>query len=190
MAIGVNVSQDAAAFRASVDRFSKQDMNRATAIALNRTAEGVRAEAMRRIRGKYNVAARELSRGFTIRRAYAGKLQTMVFASGRPLNVGAFGARQTKKGVTVAIKSGARKLVPGAFFMTIGNNGYRGVFQRKFLSGKSGPRWPRLPVRAVTTVDVPGLFRQEIVKESLAAIVPERFRTELTRAIRAVTLLK
>lgn len=190
MANGVNVSNDAAAFRASVDRFAKQDMNRAIAIALNRTGDGVRAEAMRRIRGKYNVAARELSRGFKVRRAYAGNLRTIVEASGRALNVGAFGARQTKKGITVAIKTGSRKLIPGAFFMTIGNNGYRGVFQRKFLSGKSGKRFGRYPVRAVTTVDVPGLFRQEIVKESLAAIVPDRFRTELSRAIRAVTLLK
>lgn len=190
MAIGVNVSNDAAGFRASVDRFSKQDMNRATAIALNRTADGVRAEAMRRIRKNYNVAARELSRGFTIRKAYAGNLRSIVYASGKPLNVGAFGARQVKKGVSVAIKSGGRKIIRGAFFMTIGNNGYRGVFERKFVSGRSGKRYGRYPIRAVTTVDVPGLFRQEIVKEQLAAIVPERFRTELARAIRAVTLLK
>ena len=190
MSQGVNVHNDAAAFRASVDRFSKQDMNRAIAIALNRTADGVRAEAIRRIRRTYNVAARELSRGFTTRKAYAGNLRSIVFANGRPLNVGAFGARQTKKGITVAIKSGARKLIPGAFFMTVGNNGYRGVFQRKFISGRSGKRFGRYPIRAVSTVSVPGLFRQEVVKEQLAAIVPDRFRTELARAVRAVTLLK
>lgn len=190
MTNGVSVTQDVNAFRMAVDRMKDQDMNRAIAIALNRTADGVRAEAIRRIRGKYNVRAAELRRGFTIRKAYAGNLRSIVFANGKPLNVGAFNARQTKKGITVAIKSGGRKTIMGAFFMTVGNNGYRGVFERRFLSGKSGKRHGRYPIRAVTTVSVPGLFRQEVVKEQLAGIVPGRFRTELGRAVRAITLTK
>jgi hypothetical protein len=186
---GVNVSNAAAAFRASVERVRDRDMNRAIAIALNRTADGVRVEATRRIRLVYAVKKQELSRAFTIRRAYAGNLRTIVFANGRPLNVAAFGARQTRQGVSVAIKTGARRLIPGAFFMKIKSTGYYGVFERKFVSGRAGKRWGRYPVRAVRTVDVPGLFRKEIVKEGLAAVVPERFRRELTRAVRAITLM-
>lgn len=184
MALGANVSSDAAAFRASVERAKTRDINRAIVVALNRTADRVRAEASRRIRGEYGVQARELRRAFTIRRAWQGNLESMVYGSGRPLNVGAFGARQTRKGVSVAIKGGVRKIIPGAFFMRITNNGYRGVFERRFLNGRDGKRHGRFPVRSVTTVSVPGLFRQEIVKKSLADVAVDAFRTELTRAVR------
>ena len=52
---GVNVSNDVAAFRASVERLKTRDMNRAAAIALNRTGERVQTEAIRRIRATYQI---------------------------------------------------------------------------------------------------------------------------------------
>lgn len=180
---GVNVSNDAAAFRASVERFKSQQMNRAIAIALNRTADGVQAEAIRRIRRSYKIQAGVLRSGFVVRRAYAGKLQSMVYASGRPLNLIGFGARQTKKGVTVDVK-GTRKLIPGAFIATLSNTGYRGVFSRK--TGADGRRVGRFPIKTLTTVSVPGLFRKEIVQENLAAVATDRFRRELASAVRFI----
>lgn len=189
MALGVNVSNDAAAFRAAVERARTRDMNRAIAIALNRTAEAVRVEASRRITAVYRVGRDELKRAFTIRKAWQGNLRTIVYANGRPLNVSAFGARQTKRGVSVEIRRGQRKIIPGTFFMKVPNNSYRGVFERKFISGRSGKRWGRLPVRAVTTVDVPGLFRKEIVQEGLASVVPDRFRRELAASVNAIIRL-
>lgn len=185
MGPGVDVSQDAAAFRASVQSFKSQEMNRAVAIALNRTAVGVQTEAIRRIRETYRIGVSELRRGFTIRHAHAGNLRAMVFASGRPLNVSAFAARQTKKGVTVAIK-GTRKLIPGAFFMNTGS--YEGVFERKYVNGRSGKRVGRFPVRAVTTVSVPGMFRAQIINEHLAGIATDRFRRELAAAVRGIAI--
>lgn len=183
---GVNVGSDVAAFRASIDNMKSRDMNRAAAIALNRTADSVQTEAIRLIRSTYKILAREVKRGFTIRRAYAGKLQSMVFASGRPLNVIGFGARPSqpggrlpKVGVSVDIK-GARKRIPGAFVARISNNGYVGVFMRK---GRA-----RFPIRAVTTVSIPGLFRKDIVSNAIGSVATDRFRKELTAAVRAISL--
>lgn len=181
---GVDVSADAAAFRASVSATKSRGMPRAIAIALNRAADRVQAGAIRLIRGSYRIQARELRRGFTIRRAHAGNLEAVVRASGRPLNVIAFGARPSapggrlpKVGVSVNIK-GTRKRISGAFVARISNNGYVGVFQRK---GKA-----RFPIRAVTTVSVPGLFRKDIVTNAIPAVALDAFRTELERAVRAI----
>lgn len=189
---GVSVSNDAAAFRSAVDRVKNQDMNRAIVIALNRTADGVKAEAIRRIKATHKVADRELRKGFTVRRAYAGNLRSMVYASGRPLNLIGFGARQTRKGVTVNVK-GSRKLIPGAFIATIRvpNAGeVRAVFERKFVSGHSGKRSGRFPIRGVTTVSVPGLFKRDIVSKAISGIATDRFRRELTSAVRFIVLNK
>lgn len=183
---GVNVSQDAAAFRASVERLKSAQMNRAIAIALNRTAEGVQTEANRMIRATHRILQREVARAFTIRRAYAGKLQAMVSASGRPLNVIGFEARPSqpggkppKVGVSVNIK-GVRKKIPGSFVVKIPNTSYLGVFMRK---GRS-----RFPIRAVTTVSVPGLFRRDIASNAIANVATDRFRSELASAVRAILL--
>ena len=176
---GVNVSNDVAAFRASVDRLKTVEMRRAAAIALNRTADGVQTEAIRMIRATHKIMRRELARGFTIRRAYQGRLEAMVYASGRPLNVIAFGARQTRKGVSIDIK-GARKVISHSFIATIPNNNYTGVFVRQ---GKS-----RFPIKAVTTVSIPGLFRRDIISNAIANVAIDRFRKELASAIRALEL--
>lgn len=176
---GVDVSNDVNAFRAAVDRLKTNDMNRAAAIALNRTTDRVQTAAIRFIRATHNVKRAELARAFTKRRAFAGKLEASLTASGRPLNLIGFDARQTKKGVTVNIK-GSRKLLPGAFIATIKNNGYRGVFMRK---GKA-----RFPIKAITTVSVPGLFRRDIVSAAIAGVAIDGFRTELQSAIRAILL--
>ncbi len=189
---GVNVSNDVAAFRAAVDRFKDQDMNRAAAIALNRTADGVRVAASDEIRKIYRVKKSSLTKAFTIRRAYAGKLLAIVFASGKPLNVIGFSASQTKRGVTVDIK-GSRKLIPGAFIKTIRvpNAGeVKAVFERRFVSGRAGKRFGRYPIRGVTTVKVPGMFSKQVVVDALKGIAVDRFRKELASAIRAISLRK
>jgi hypothetical protein len=72
---GVNVAADVAAFRASVDRVQRTDLNRAIAIALNRTCDRVQTAAIRLIREKVRIQLREVRRGFSVRRAYAGKLE-------------------------------------------------------------------------------------------------------------------
>lgn len=188
---GINVSNDVHAFRASVDDFSKKKIKKAVAIALNRTADRVMTEAMRSIRQEYNVTARELRRGFKIKpRAWESSWRTAVVASGRPLNVIGFSPRQTKKGVSVVIKGGVRKIIPHAFIARItvpnGAGEYRGVFERKFKSGRGGERWGKYPIRSVSTVSVPGLFRKQIIGESLARIATDRFHTELAAAVRAI----
>ncbi len=182
--IGIDVRSNARAFLASVQGIKDRDMKRAVAAALNRTAQGAQAEAVRKIRETYNVQARELRRGFTIKRAYAGKLVAVVHASGKNLNVIGFGARQTAKGVSFAIKAGERKTITGAFITTI--NGYQAAWMRQKKA--DGKLYGRLPIKAVTTVSVPGMFSNDVIEQSLRSIVPGRFERELQSAVRAIQL--
>lgn len=188
---GVNVSNHAHAFLASVERLKSQEMNRAIAIALNRTAVGVRSAAIDEIRKIYKVKHATLTKAFTVRRAYHGKLQSMVFASGRPLNVIGFGARQVRAGVSVDIK-GARKVIPGAFIMSIRPPGadapVRAVFERKFIGARGGKRHGRFPIRGVTTVKVPGMFSKDVVVDALRGVAVDRFTRELASAVRAIKM--
>lgn len=182
--IGINVKSNARAFLASVQGLKNTEMKRAVSAALNRTAQGAQAEAIRKIRETYNVQAKELRRGFTIRRAWPGKLVAEVRASGSNLNVIGFGARETKKGVSFAVKAGQRKTIAGAFIASI--NGYQAVWMRQKKA--DGTLYGRLPIRAITTVSVPGMFSNDAIERALVSIVPGRFERELRSAVRAIQL--
>lgn len=182
--IGVSVASTAEQFTAAVTELKDRDMKRAVAVALNRTAAGVQVEASRKIRETYNVSARELRRAFSVKKAWAGNLVATVRASGKSLNVIGFGARKTKKGVSFAIKKGGRKRIDGAFIATI--NGYEGIWMRKKQG--DGKLYPRLPIKAVTTVSVPGMFSTKDVEAALQTVSKDRFERELRAALRAAVL--
>ncbi len=184
---GVSVRSNAAQFIASVENFKKRELNRIVAVALNRTAEGARAEASRNIRKEYNVKASELSKAFSIARAWDANLTAVVMASGKGLNLAAFGARQTQKGVSVAVRRTERRLLKGAFLTTLGAGSFTGVFMRV----KDGDKLVgRFPIKAATTVSVPGMFSSEVVVQALQSVVPGRFERELAAALRAAELRK
>lgn len=182
--IGVSVASTAEQFTAAVTELKDRDMKRAVAVALNRTAAGVQVEASRKIRETYNVSARELRRAFSIKKAWGGNLVATVRASGKALNVIGFGARKTAKGVSFAIKKGSRKRIDGAFIATI--NGYEGVWMRK--KKEDGKLYPRLPIKAVTTVSVPGMFSTKEVEAALQTVSKSRFERELRASLRAAVL--
>lgn len=167
-------------FIAAAEKLKSDDMRRATVIALNRTADGARAEAVRRIRGIYKIRAKDVRNAFTIERAYLGRMGAVVRADGPRLNVINFNARPSTpggkrppRGVSVDIK-GTRKVIPGSFVVGMGGSGYTGVFRRK---GKS-----RFPIQAVNTVSVPGMFKGQI-DAAFAAVAKERFQREFRSAI-------
>lgn len=177
---GISVKQSAREFIASVDAFKHADMNRAVAMALNRTATGVRVDASREIRARYKVKVATVNKAFSTQRATASSLTAVVRVRGRPLSLANFSARQTKRGVTVNVK-GTRKLVAHAFLRTLRTNlgeGYDVVFERV---GKS-----RYPIKALKTVDIPGLFLIKDLNETVKRLAFARFDNELRSAVRAI----
>ena len=113
--------------------------------ALNRTGEQVQSAAITVVAKDMGIKKKDAKRA--IRRTKATKLvkKVEIISRGRPLNLKAFGARRTKKGISAA-PWGKRRVFRGTW---IGNDG-KTVFKRV---GKS-----RQPIRGVYGPGVAGSF--------------------------------
>lgn len=179
---GVNVAPTAREFIAGVEDFQKRSMRRAIAMALNKTGDGARVDASREIRARYKVKVAAVNKAFSIQKATADNPTCWVRVRGRPMSLAGFSARQTRRGVTVNVK-GVRKFIPHAFIRTLTTkrgDEYEVVFIRE---GKA-----RLPVKALKTVDMPGLFSLKEINQIVRSLAHDRFDKELRAAMRAVLL--
>jgi hypothetical protein len=122
----------------------------ATRGALNDTAKHIRSEASKDIRAKWNIKKMDLDPYFRIQQATRAKLEAEVSMKAKPIPVSKFSPTQTKRGVSVAILKGRKKILKGAFFATMGS-GHRGVFRRGAKSRKQGRPYSSLPAREVKT---------------------------------------
>ncbi len=177
---GLSVRQSANEFLASIDAFTRRDMNRAASMALNRTVNGMRVDASREIRARYKVKVATVNKAFSFQRATPDSLTAVVRVRGRPLSLAGFGARQTKAGVSVNVK-GTRKLIRHAFIRTLRTNKgdeYDVVFVRQ---GKA-----RYPIQALKTIDIPGLFILKDINDTVKRLGRARFEDELRSAVRAI----
>ena len=164
--------------------------NLAVARAINHTMAKAKTGTSRDIRGQYKVKAKELKSALALFKASRVNLDGMLVATGRPLPIMAFGARQTRKGVTADVM-GQRKLIRGAFISTM-NSGHTGVFARGNYSGYTfqfrDKRVKRhsndLPINEITTSSVPKMMQNNAVldnlKRGLDEDFPSRLRHELS----------
>ena len=150
--------------------------------SLNRTLTTVRAEAARKIAQDYGIKVGGAKKSLRIETASRTQLKGAVVASGRPLPLVVFSARQTGRGVSVKVTG--RKTIPHAFIAAM-KSGHRGVFVRSrstkplvFRHGK-GSRMRRtgrdLPISELFSVSVPAAFAQRKVSEALIAVARRRF---------------
>lgn len=175
--LGISVKSNAGAIVAEIDGLTHGEQRLAMSRALNRAAEGVRTDASSKIRETYKVKKATVDKAFGVSKSSPDRLQAVVSVNGRPLSLAGFGARQTKKGVTVNVK-GTRKLIPHAFIRTLTTSKgdeYEVVFLRQ---GKS-----RYPIKALKTVDVPGIFNKADLQKAIDAGAFERFETTLTQQL-------
>ena len=151
---------------------------RAAASAMNKTIAKAKTAMKREIRAEFNIPASTVEKSLRIRRAYfrsgTVKLEAALESptqNGRAMNVIHFGARQTKKGVSVRIrKAGGRSVISHAFIA----NGGRTVFARV---GKS-----RLPIKPVRTIAVAQMFNARRVRGKVEQMVRAEFPVEFKRA--------
>lgn len=177
---GVSVQQTARQFLASAEGLRNSLKTRAIVNALNRAARGVKTDASKEIRAVYRVRKAVVDKAFSEQRATAASLTAVVRVRGRPMSLANFSPRVNRRagGVSVNVK-GARKVVRGAFLRTMvggGDGTYQVVFKRE---GKS-----RYPIKALKTVDVPGLFLLRDINEAVRRGVNERFEKEFSRLLR------
>jgi hypothetical protein len=156
-------------------------MNDATRIAINKVAEQVKTAASREIRAAgYKLKASVIKDGIKIIRATSGNLKAHVVATGKPVPLIEFAAREVKgKGVSVSVKEG-RKLIQGAFIATM-PNGKRIVAVRapeakhkKVMKG-SKATWSALPIRQLFGPSVPAMIVNKAVEAALFRTYAEKF---------------
>lgn len=154
----------------ALDNLREEVAAKAAARAVNATIAQAKTEMSRQIRQEYVVDARFVRERLRIKRATFFKgvlaIEAVLSADEKPrsANLIRFVARRTKAGVSVKIKrAGARKVVRGAF---IGNKG-RTVFRR--ITDK------RLPIKAISTVDVAQMFNAKRINARVVTSIRENF---------------
>lgn len=155
--------------------FDRTVLPQATASALNRTATTGRVQASRRIRERYNLKAGAIRAQMRIVRANRGRLTAEVIASGRPIPLIEFAARQVGTGVSVSVIRGSRKVRLHAFIAKM-KTGHVGVYERTSRR--------RLPIKELFSVSLPRAFTRAEILTSIERVAIERFRIELARELR------
>lgn len=147
--------------------------NRAMASALNKTVAQAKTAMSREIRAEFNISAGKVGESLRITRAVATGGRFSLSAAleaggrrGRSLNLAAFGARQTAKGVSFKVKkSGPRKTIPGAFLINDG----------KTVMIRVGKE--RLPIKALQTIDVAQMFNTKRINAKVLRFINDKFPT-------------
>lgn len=163
---------------------AKDVEEKATVSALNRTATTVRAAAVREIRKEYpGLKAGGIRDELAITRATRARLEATVTLRGSRIPLINFGARQTRRGVSVQVKRG-RTIIPHAFIATM-KNGHRGVFVRikggKPLQFRYGPgsriakKGRDLPIAELTGISLPRAFVNRNVQAVLKRLAADTF---------------
>ena len=139
---------------------ARLDLNKALLTAARRTVNKLIRKAktvgVRSSRELYNIKAKDLNRSIKLSRARGSRLEATIQVRGGRIKVYYFGAKQTRKGVTVRIRRDrGRKLIRSAFIQTM-PTGSIGVFRRK--------KGARLPIETVTTISAAQMFEQAAVE--------------------------
>jgi hypothetical protein len=150
---------------------------RAISRALNKTAANVRTAASTAIRAKRSLSASTVRKALAIKQANPNRLVATLSVTGRPIPLKEYRANQTKRGVTVLVSPGKRKLVEHAgnkafFIQKIGGH----VFARQ---GKQ-----RLPVKKLYGPSLPATFLNEEVRRAWTAAAQDALPKRLTEEIR------
>ncbi len=99
--------------------------------ALNKVGTAARTQIVRGISREVNLTAGELrNRNVSLYKANYGRLAASIIVSGRRIPLKRWGARQTRRGVSYAIRRGSRQTMPQAFLATM-KSGHVGAFVRK-----------------------------------------------------------
>lgn len=179
--MNLTVTTDFPAVARRMAELRKDIADKATARALNKMTTQAQTEMSKQIRAVYNISAAKVKEKlFTKRASFKGGvlgLQAELFSrdkSGkrRAINLINFGARATKRGLTVKIKKqGGRVVVPTGF---IGNKG-RTTFKRLGLA--------RLPIGPLQTIDVPQMFNTKRISAAVIAMIRGKFPTIFEREV-------
>lgn len=171
------ITFDASKVIRALGEIPKGPARRAIIRGLNKTASNVRVSASRAIRQRRSLSAKVVNDALAIRRANAQRLISSIVVTGKPIPLRDYKARPTKRGVTVQVSKGSRKLIEHrgnrAFIVNkIGGH----VFARE---GKG-----RLPIKKLFGPSLPSTFLQEQVRRAWTATALEAMPKRLAEEVR------
>ncbi|WP_233863498.1 phage tail protein [Paraburkholderia adhaesiva] len=167
---------------------SSRDVARAMARAVNKTALQARTAAVREVRAVgYNLKASTIRKALALRRANPKQPVATLKATGRPIPLAEYSAKQTRAGASVRVKNG-RKTIKHAFVATM-ESGHTGVFMRvgkahKRVTKNGKTYWSGLPIRELFGPAIPDAVGNEAVKKQLAHLVDSKFPAILDHEIK------
>ncbi|MCG5538947.1 phage tail protein [Halorhodospira sp. 9622] len=161
--------------------FGAELIETARVSATNRTLTKLRTAANREVRRAYNLRARDVRKAMRIVRAGRGQSAGFLIVEGPRVPLNAFGARQTRRGVTVRVRKGSgRRLVRGAFKARM-PSGHEGVFVRR---RQGGQRARRLPIDERYSLSVAQMLRAEGVLGTVLEQADAEYRRQLADQLR------
>lgn len=126
------------------------DRDKAMYRALKKTLGNTKTGTAREIRKSLNLKADRIKKDLKAIGPSKGSMDARLRCKSRPVGYTHFGARQTKKGVTVKVtKSGGRKLIPHAFIAELKSGNRHVAIRQTDMRGTSSPKpginYARLP---------------------------------------------
>lgn len=176
--IKLDVKSDVKGIIADFRRYAG-DHEKAVVRALNRTAQQARTAASQEVRtAGYNIKASAIKSSFSIAKASKGRLVVVLKATGRPIGLINYGARQTKSGVSVQVKAG-RTILRHAFIATM-PSGHRGVFERignthKRIVRNGKALRTTLPIKELFGPSIPQSLANAAVEAAIMAKIRQKF---------------
>ncbi len=162
-------------------------MRAAQVSALNRTMAKMRTVASREIRAVYNAKARDVREATRIVRASWSRPEAVLIAKGPRLPLAAFGARVTKRGVTIRVKKhGGRRAVLHHAFMPPLKGDRVGIYQRRFQRPSGGQRWKdvRLPIDELFGPSIPQMLSNVGVLDQVLADANVEYTRQLEHELK------
>jgi hypothetical protein len=168
--IKVNVRFDKAAFERDLNKLRKNVIPKVMARAINRAADGVKAEAVRSIARLTKLKQREVRSRIYVRGATPKRLIAEVEAFPYSPNLKEFRATQNKTG-TAASAWEKRKTYRHAFI------------HPKTQRVVTRTTTKRYPLKGLKGPSVPKTFMQQMVLARLVAVARQRWRSEMEREL-------
>lgn len=189
MALRLEVRLDPSKHRAMLAALG-DDVAVATLRALKRTGDSTRTHAERLLADDTGLRKKDVARALRLEPPTVRHLVATLHVSGARLPLLAFGARQTRRGVTYRLPTG-RGTAPSAFIARM-RSGHEGVFRRRAAAGplrarRRGARAaaagflmvPRLPIDELRGPSLPQVFMKETINRALVVHAETTFDKNL-----------
>jgi len=180
MSIKLDIKTNGKDIAASITRYVA-GQQKAVVRALNKTAEQARTAASREVSSVgYNIKASAVKKSFSIKRASSDNLVVVLKATGLPIAIINYGARQSKSGISINVKNG-RQILGHAFIATM-KNGHRGVFERVGIARTRGKvvvrgkkRRANFPIKELFGPSIPVALGNTAVETAIMNLIKEKF---------------